>query len=1140
MRCIARQSVRLASSSRVRAASQSRSRLPQHQQQSSSHLRSFGCSARGRLDNRGPHPPSDHHDDSLDSRPEEQRAREQQDADSITKEDGEAADRKVVGDGTRKPKLAGKTFRQRRKEAQAISVPKPPPIPDWFLQHNVKLFVDTVKPNKKAENAQVLRCVDKETGHTLFTLPYYEAWPVPGLKPESTIATDATQAKGKAQNAPKKSLHQNYFGHKFGAHEQSATSATKKGKNSIDIPPSDEPYKEVNPHALLRWATLQAETGVRAAFSVARNAPHASSQAASRLDLSLFCKDPDSHAQMDEYVEDLAMLSGANVIRLDANDLAELSSDYVGQGSDSPGSFSNLAYDVFGGYTSQTVSQAQRAEHEEDEAFDEDEIDEEEEDDEAQTPRGMGHMQPFNLDNLRKTLMNGRFEIGRAMSKIGASDIIVDMGPQFSKSASPFRPMGSRDEQDFDEARLTNLLEQVVDATKHDQAGSLQRRYNLHKSQISSTKDMTKTDASQQALWRMWRSSAGCWRPDVAGLLASQINGAAQVDGKDTPSLSIEPCNSEPAEEATINNSERTIIHVRDLRDVGTSRVGERIIRRLVSVVQKRRRAGQQIVIVGTSCTDPSGFVPLPQALEEFRTVSIPAVFHMSTQDQASFKPTEPANDNAAVPPYSRILEINLRHIQRMLRSLRPGESVDLFTESAQRQLRFGDDILGKKVMSFDMIQRIVLTAIGLSEVHAVSETINASHIGLATMITRQAAQTERDWSDHIRQKQLGAALHDTKGSNGTSESVRKEPSKLEKIRKSLNTYEQKLAPGVVDAENIKAGFAQVHAPAETIEALKTLTSLSLLRPDAFKYGVLAADRLPGLMLYGPPGTGKTLLAKAVAKESGATVLEISGAQIYEKYVGEGEKMVRAVFSLAKKLSPCIVFIDEADAIFGSRSTAGNRNTHREIINQFLREWDGMDGHDCFIMVASNRPFDLDDAVLRRLPRRLLVDLPVAKDRESILKIHLTDEALDNTVDLSKLATDTPLYSGSDLKNLCVSAALACVREENELAESAKQKADSSFKLPEKRTLSSRHFDKAVKEISASISEDMGSLTAIRKFDEQYGDRRNRRKKTAYGFGVGKDTDVVDEDAARVRKSDPSPSTSSGSSGGSASPGAPP
>ena len=253
--------------------------------------------------------------------------------------------------------------------------------------------------------------------------------------------------------------------------------------------------------------------------------------------------------------------------------------------------------------------------------------------------------------------------------------------------------------------------------------------------------------------------------------------------------------------------------------------------------------------------------------------------------------------------------------------------------------------------------------------------------------------------------------------------------------------------------------------------------------------------------MYGPPGTGKTLLAKAVAKESGARVLEVSGAEINDMYVGESEKNIKALFTLAKKLTPCIIFIDEADAMFSSRTQSRQRTAHREMINQFLREWDGMnnDSGGAFIMVATNRPFDLDDAVLRRLPRRLLVDLPTEQDRFEILKIHLKDEALAEDVDLRKLASKSPFYSGSDLKNLAVAAALNCVREENELA---KQHAgDEPYVHPAKRTLHQRHFDTAMEEITASISDDMDSLKSIKKFDEQYGDRRGRKKKTPkWGF----------------------------------------
>ncbi|KKY28773.1 putative mitochondrial aaa atpase [Diplodia seriata] len=398
---------------------------------------------------------------------------------------------------------------------------------------------------------------------------------------------------------------------------------------------------------------------------------------------------------------------------------------------------------------------------------------------------------------------------------------------------------------------------------------------------------------------------------------------------------------------------------------------------------------------------------------------------------------------------------------------------------------------------------------------------------------------------------------------------------KLEKVQRTANKHEKKLLLGVVNPSNIKTTFSDVHAPEETTDALKTMTSLSLLRPDAFSYGVLATDKIPGLLLYGPPGTGKTLLAKAVAKESGATVLEVSGSEVYDMYVGEGEKNVRAIFSLARKLSPCVVFIDEADAMFGSRSGSRHRTSHREVLNQFLKEWDGMNDLSVFIMVATNRPFDMDEAVLRRLPRRLLVDLPTQKDRESILKIHLKDEQLDPAIKLDQLAKDTPFYSGSDLKNLCVAAALNCVREENDYvaaarahqeavaaaaaasppateegskddgaqgqaaattnehgsaADAAKGVVDHElehtfrppsetvpYPYPAKRTLLAHHFEKAMQEISASISEDMATLTAIRKFDEQYGDKRgNRRKKSSWGFNVAADVGPGEE-AARVR-----------------------
>lgn len=339
--------------------------------------------------------------------------------------------------------------------------------------------------------------------------------------------------------------------------------------------------------------------------------------------------------------------------------------------------------------------------------------------------------------------------------------------------------------------------------------------------------------------------------------------------------------------------------------------------------------------------------------------------------------------------------------------------------------------------------------------------------------------------------------------------------------QQNLDQHEKKLLSGLINAADIHTTFADIVVPPATKESLIGLTTLSLTRPDAFSYGVLKTERIPGCLLYGPPGTGKTLLAKAVAKESGAAMLEISAASINDMWLGQSEKNVRALFSLARKLAPCVIFLDEADALLGARHHAGpsrgGGGGHRETITQFLREWDGLSDMRAFIMVATNRPFDLDEAVLRRLPRKILVDLPLAPERERILGVMLREEALAGDVDVAKLAKETELYSGSDLKNLCVAAAMEAVREEVREKERVEGEG-GEYTFPEKRVLVGRHFEKGMREIGASISEDMESLKAIRKFDSQYGDG-GRKKKGRRGMGF----EVVPaekggSEAARVRQ----------------------
>lgn len=344
-------------------------------------------------------------------------------------------------------------------------------------------------------------------------------------------------------------------------------------------------------------------------------------------------------------------------------------------------------------------------------------------------------------------------------------------------------------------------------------------------------------------------------------------------------------------------------------------------------------------------------------------------------------------------------------------------------------------------------------------------------------------------------------------------------PSGTPKGTQQYNAQEKKLLTGLINVEDIHTTFDDIVAPEPTKESIKALTSLSLIRPEAYTYGILKTERIPGLLLYGPPGTGKTLLAKAVAKESGASMLEVSAASIMDMYVGNSEKNVQALFSIARKLSPTIIFLDEGDALLGARTGGWSRSAHREVITQFLREWDGLTNTNkhAFIIVATNRPFDLDEAVLRRLPRKMLIDLPLKEEREAILRILLKEETLDEaTVSLPALAAETDLYSGSDLKNLCVAAAMEAVKQEMRDYTAAGSPKEG-YVWPEKRILTRKHFDSAVKEIGASINEDMESLKAIRKFDERYGDAgsKQRRRKRSMGFEVVPATSGTE--AARVR-----------------------
>ncbi|KIM29020.1 hypothetical protein M408DRAFT_126811 [Serendipita vermifera MAFF 305830] len=377
----------------------------------------------------------------------------------------------------------------------------------------------------------------------------------------------------------------------------------------------------------------------------------------------------------------------------------------------------------------------------------------------------------------------------------------------------------------------------------------------------------------------------------------------------------------------------------------------------------------------------------------------------------------------------------------------------------------------------------------------------------------------------------------------------------LEQLKRdpSLDQYEQRLLGSIVNPKNMPTTFAQVHLPPATIDSIRTIVSLPLLHPSAFGYGILKQHTMNGALLFGAPGTGKTLSIRALARESGARMMIIKPSDVMDMYVGEGEKLVRGVFNLARRISPCVVFIDEIDALLGARVSGrggGGDLAHRGVITEFMQEMDGLKTNkdtNVVVIGATNRPFDLDDAVLRRLPRRLLIDLPGEKERDAILRILLADEQLGKDINITALAKRTESFSGSDLKHLCVAAALDAVKEhaklpwvtprdtplpslssepsstlgdlggnpsiqtqspssgntDNPSAEAASPESETDGEAGAKRILRMSHFEKALKEITPSASEQLGSLADLRKWNEEFGEGGRKRGKKIWGGKFG-------------------------------------
>ncbi|AES72565.2 ATPase family AAA domain-containing protein 1 isoform X1 [Medicago truncatula] len=244
------------------------------------------------------------------------------------------------------------------------------------------------------------------------------------------------------------------------------------------------------------------------------------------------------------------------------------------------------------------------------------------------------------------------------------------------------------------------------------------------------------------------------------------------------------------------------------------------------------------------------------------------------------------------------------------------------------------------------------------------------------------------------------------------------------------NQYEDVIAGDVINPDHIDVEFDSIGGLETIKEALFELAILPLKRSELFTHGKLLGPQ-KGVLLYGPPGTGKTMLAKAIAKECGAAFINVRMSNLMSMWFGDATKLVAAIFSLAYKLQPAIIFIDEVDSFLGQRRSS-DHEASLNMKTEFMALWDGFSTDQSarvMVLAATNRPSELDEAILRRFPQAFEVGIPDQKERAEILKVILKGERVEDNIDFSYIAGLCKGYTGSDLFDLCKKAAYFPIRE---------------------------------------------------------------------------------------------------------------
>jgi SpoVK/Ycf46/Vps4 family AAA+-type ATPase len=535
------------------------------------------------------------------------------------------------------------------------------------------------------------------------------------------------------------------------------------------------------------------------------------------------------------------------------------------------------------------------------------------------------------------------------------------------------------------------------------------------------------------------------------------------------------------------------ILHIRDSLRPKAYSESFRFLARFLDSVQERRKSGESVILlVNLSCRK-----------ERVRFTKIIAQSKLLTVTM-----TPPSSSKETPGHKASVGTINLRRLKAMLREphfhLFPEGLLSPFADWSRAE--FDPNAIGRVFWSGYRLQRATVQIAGrayrrdqlqLEDIQVVLTRMGLNKVDKSTNdLNDEATVSDESVTDDVNGEATGS---DKSVKNELSQGKTETWSEWQdRLKRSLDKYESKLVSYIVNPgtciyptnlvfshanfsiEELQLSFDDVIIDEDTKDMIQHVLSMFSFRTEASSSSLLDQVSMKGMLLYGPPGTGKTHLCRAIAKASGSNMLSVDPAAINDMWVGETEKLIKASFTLAAKLFPCVLFIDEIDSLFYRRSS-GNQSWERSALTQFLQAMDGLAKNDNapLVVVATNRPSDLDEAFLRRLPQKIFFKLPDEESRFKILELFLKKDDIDASVDVDDLASQTHGYSGSDLRTLCAQAVLIWSIEQRKARQS-----DAAIDTPSKLCLTGAHFDKALKQIRPSVSQH--AVNEVTKFARRF------------------------------------------------------